>query len=913
MTELATYFKYWGKVSKDSVHSSADYHLLAYHSLDVAAVCFEWLNADKGLLRDLSEFLSVNPGQLKVITSFLIALHDLGKFSSAFQALAPQQFVDLITPDNRKPYDGRSYRHDRLGTWFWRRQRQNIVEYWSSKTALDKRQQRFITDPLNILMDCMLGHHGVPVEADEAGIEGFTEPCNLQAADEFVGELLELFKPEFPECFYRNDKLWLSQLKQVSWHIAGIAVLCDWLGSDQADFPYQSKVVPLEQYWNTAKKQAAKALRDKRLISVYPVSPFTSVKALFSFEPTPLQAWAEQVELTNRPQLFILEDVTGSGKTEAALTLTHRLMQQGVADGFYFGLPTMATSNAMFKRVAAHYLRMYEAAQEKPGIVLAHGAREMNPLFQEAVIASGEDGSNYRSDDQTASAECHSWLADSRKKALLAPVGVGTIDQALLAVLPKRHQSLRLLGLHRKVLIFDEVHAADEYMFELLEGLLQLHLHQGGSVILLTATLPIKQRQKLVDIWQQASGVSPTLTQKNSLSDFPLATQVTPGAEFPVKESRLSSREDVSRELKVTFVHQPEQCIERIIAATELGQCVVWVRNSVDDALAAYEQVSARMSQPKHCILFHSRFTLEDRNRIEAKVLKVFGKNTLPENRRGRVLIATQVFQESLDVDCDLMLSDLCPIDDLIQRAGRLHRHTRDENGCYQPQQKDQRKPPELIVHSPEWAAQPKADWLSKGFKNTSYVYPSAGRLWLGMRELKKLGAIRMPQEARQLIEAVYSDEAREQIPVSLIKQEQELLGKERARENIAYSRKLNWPYGYSATSGCWEEDEQEINTRLSEHEEVQVVLLKLTDKGGLSLWSDAPRFALQFSTLKLAKNKYADRLTTIPEQYQAQLEQLASRYPQLKYQQCWLPSLENEYIYQPNMGFYQHKPKEDQ
>ena len=900
------YFKYWGKAKKDSEQPGADYHLLPYHCLDVAAVCYEWLDADTKLSGELSDYLAIPRAQFTSLMSLFMAMHDLGKFASAFQALFSNDSSKLILPNSRKCYDGTHYRHDRLGTWFWRKLRKQICERCTAGYGLNRRQQSYLAKPLNIIMDCMLGHHGVPVELDEPGIEGFTESQNLTASEAFTADLIVLFQPELTEIIYQNDTEWLAKLKQVSWHIAGMAVLCDWIGSDQADFPYVSDEMPLDIYWQTARKLAQKALESKQLIRSFDVAPFFSVENSFGFKPTPLQNWAEKVEITDAPQLFILEDVTGAGKTEAALTLTQRLMQKGVASGFYFGLPTMATSNAMYKRVTEHYLSMYETAAEKPSIVLAHGAREMNPLFQQTVITSGKDNSNYNAEDKTAIAECHRWLADSRKKALLAPVGVGTIDQALLAVLPKRHQSLRLLGLHNKVLIFDEVHAADEYMFELLEALLKLHFHQGGSVILLTATLPLKQRKKLVEIWQASAGNAVKPPTRTGLNDFPLATHVTPELENPVREEVLLSREKVSRAVTVTFLHDEANCIERIINATESGNCVVWVRNSVDDALAAYSTLSARMNNRDDCILFHSRFTLDDRNTIEAKVLKVFGKHSEADTRSGKVLVATQVFQESLDADCDLMISDICPIDDLIQRTGRLHRHSRDKQGNLISGESDCRGQPELIVHAPQWSDNPNEDWVRKDFRNTSYVYPSAGRLWLGMRELLKLGTMRMPENARQLIEAVYSDEGREQIPASLIAQEQRVMGDERARENQAFARKRNWETGYQITNRRrWEEDEVEINTRLSEREEVQIVLLKVDAQERLTFWCEHKQHAIQLSTLKLAKNKYADNLSPVPEKYQEQLDKLIAKYPVLKFKQCWIPEQDERFGYSPVSGLF--------
>src|SRR5690606_22251998 len=145
----------------------------------------------------------------------------------------------------------------------------------------------------------------------------------------------------------------------------------------------------------------------------------------------------------------------------------------------------------------------------------------------------------------------------------------------------------------------------------------------------------------------------------------------------------------------------------------------VWIRNTVNDALEAYQTIQQQLEHSDDAILFHSRFVLNDRKIIEGKVLDILGKDSDGQIRRGKVLIATQVFQESLDADADVMISDICPIDDLIQRAGRLHRHTRDSNGQYQPNIADARSAPELWVHAPEWDENPKSGWLSADFMNS--------------------------------------------------------------------------------------------------------------------------------------------------------------------------------------------------
>ncbi|MDO6581494.1 CRISPR-associated helicase Cas3' [Photobacterium sp. 2_MG-2023] len=911
---MPTYFQYWGKAKRDPEQPGADYHLLPYHCLDVAAVGYLLLDPNKPLTQDLADFLEVTPEQLRGLWAFCLALHDLGKFAAAFQLLSPAGYIALQDPKKAKGYDGKAFRHDRMGLYFWEERKKDITASLFGDTVCAPNELKRAAGTLMILMDCVLGHHGQPVSHQETRtIKRFTEPHNLDDAHQFMLDVIELFQPALPlEKFL--SKTWRQRLKQVSWQFAGLAVLADWIGSDQNFFKYCDEPMPLNNYWPEALFRAQKALANTDLNQQPQIRPFLSVHEHFGFNPTPLQAWAETVPIRQTPQLFILEDVTGAGKTEAALTLTHRLMQSGVADGFYFGLPTMATSNAMFDRVADHYLQMLALEDgQQPSIVLAHGAREMNERFREAVLVSGPADADYDRRDHTATAQCNQWLSDSRKKALLAPVGVGTIDQALLAVLPRRHQSLRLLGLNRKVLIFDEVHAADEYMFELLESLLTLHFHQGGSVILLTATLSQKQRQRLSNAWLKAAELPCRPLLKTEFTDYPLATHITSDSVLPIQEQKLASRASVSRE--VTVVHRTsfDECLQTLFRAVEAGQCVVWVRNTVNDALEAFDAVCSRMANPDDCLLFHSRFVLADRKRKEDRVLATFGKKANAADRRGKVLIATQVFQESLDADADVMISDLCPIDDLIQRTGRLHRHTRNASGEYQQDCQDARQPPVLYLHAPDWDDTPEADWLSRGFQQTQSVYRSPGRLWLGLRKLRHLGAIRMPTEARELIEAVYSDASLAQIPPSMQLMEDDHYAKARGISAKAKSVLIDWQqYGYCERSANgWFEDMTEISTRYSDRETVEVLLVRETPAGALVPWVDDDRFAIALSTAKVAKTTYADKLAPVPEHLQHAVEALQQRYRQVQFMTVWLPEQDPNFTYHATTGFCERQTQE--
>ncbi|OXS14527.1 CRISPR-associated helicase/endonuclease Cas3 [Zobellella denitrificans] len=902
----ASYFQYWGKARKDDQQPGADYHLLPYHCLDVAAVGWWLLDNDKPLARNLADFLNISPGQLRLIFTFSLMLHDLGKFASAFQHLAEFTGSSLVRHQPKAGYDSRQARHDRLGYFFWlqasRGRHLTGADIGLKQTDLARVNPAL--DSLNTLFDVVFGHHGYPIDwgSQPKMMKDYCHESDIDAACEFIRDCAALLDVEWPE---QNmaDREWLARLRQISWHLSGLAILSDWIGSDTTFFEYQAGGYTLTEYWLQAKNKAQRALAATELTKPVKVQPFASVQTHFGFSPTPLQAWAESVPLASGPQLFILEDVTGAGKTEAALTLTHRLLQQGEADGFYFGLPTMATSNAMFSRVAGHYRQMLSVDGGCPSIVLAHGAREMNELFREALTPTETVDTAYVEGDDTASLYCNHWLADSRKKALLATVGVGTIDQALMAVLPRKHQPLRLLGLHRKILIFDEVHAADTFMFELLDDLLRVHLRQGGSAILLTATLAQRQRERLCRIWQQAAGVTPMLLPEKN--DFPLATRVS--IEWGLEETPVATRAAVSRELAVVFVHSEQDCVARILAARKRGDCVVWLRNSVDDAIRAYQMLATQLGSAEALTLFHSRFTLKDRKTIEDKVLSIFGKQGGQAERLGQVLIATQVFQESLDADADLMISDLCPIDDLIQRAGRLHRHIRDQAGNRTDKAQDERPAPMLLVHAPEWQEQPDADWLLSQLPNTEHVYRSPGRLWLGMQVLRRLGAIRMPGEARALIEAVYGEEALERMPETLKKKEDQYFGEMRGQAAQAKSQLIEWSKGYNQTSArAWHDDNIEISTRYVDRETVQVLVLKLDPQGRLQLWAEGKPYALQNSIVKLAKQRFADKLTPLPSQLAAAFDAISQRYRQAKFLQPWLPEQDSQFGYSTELGVFE-------
>jgi len=733
-------FRYWGKADKED---AGNRHLLVYHCLDVAA-CGVQLLRKIPKWRGLLEKITGLYGQaLEDCVFFYLALHDLGKFATGFQNLRPDLLYQLQQRQSDKGY---IERHDTLGWLLWRhRLRDRFC------TSMRRRRRGSPCSEVDAWMQAATGHHGEPPGDPQRVLEDAFDPVDFEAAETFLTELLALAGLDTVP---RPDK---DLSKIASWWIAGLAVLADWLGSNRNFFPYCSEPVSLDAYWQKALGQAERALRATDLSAQPTTSRFDLAdcfaEALPTLEPTPLQRWAQDVAIEPGPALFILEDVTGAGKTEAALLLAWRVLRANDGTGVYFGLPTMATANGMYQRLGKGeppvYTRLFQGGRP-PSLALAHGRADLVADFHQSILPLDTDEPAYGDGSVPAGPRCNAWLADNRKKALLAEVGVGTIDQALLAVLASRHQSLRLLGLLGKVLIVDEVHACDAYMNRLLAQLLQAHARSGGSAILLSATLPHEQKQTLVKAF--AEGAELDIQRLETANDYPLATWLMEGE---VHQQPLGTRPAVARRVEVDFVEQESDIEALLQQVVENDRCACWICNTVNDARRRFDRL--REKHPDWTIeLFHARFTLHDRLRIEQEVIEHFGKDSGPERRRGRILIATQVVEQSLDLDFDVLISDLAPIDLIIQRAGRLCRHNRDNRGR-RIDGPDQRGTPLLTLLAPPWCDQPKTRWLRDALPGTAAVYRDEdARLWLAMKLLREQGGFEMPADARHLVEGVY-------------------------------------------------------------------------------------------------------------------------------------------------------------
>lgn len=768
--------QYWAKTTA-SPDGQVTCHLLPYHLLDTAAVCHEYLQQHSAMRTAFARAFGCSETTAQGIVCFATALHDLGKFAEAFQGKVPWLFEEL---HGRPPACFGGPPHDVLSSLMWRRMLPTIAEMFAPPLCSN---HDLLNDVLQFVYEPSAGHHGKPVTAlDVTGAASVTA-FDANAAGEFTSFVQHLLlAPHAPIKLVHTA----NELRVASWRLAGLIVLCDWIASAEEFFPYLSTPVPLQEYWQTRALPSARAALEKA--GVLPAAPsrLTGMKALFPAIPTPtaLQCFAEQCTIPNHPQLFIIEDLTGSGKTEAALVLAHRLMALGFADGLYFALPTMATANAMYDRLAAAYERLYEPTAH-PSLVLAHSARNISPHFRDSITLATRPTTPVAGEEESR-AQCAAWLADHRKKALLAHIGVGTIDQALAAILPAYHQSLRLLGLQRKVLIVDEVHAYDTYMHTLLQSLLKFHAALGGCAILLSASLPQRMRRELAAAFACGAGLpTPELVNNH----YPLVTHIS--SEY--SEHELAARPQLCRTVNLRFLHDENSVHAFIRQELAAGKCVCWIRNTVHDACSAYQ---ALVNTVSHLSLFHARFAMGDRLTSEGHIHAAFGPTSTPACRRGRLLIATQVVEQSLDLDFDELVSDLAPIDRIIQRAGRLHRHARPERPSVTPT---------LTVFAPPFDDNPPGDWYARLFPKAAHVYPVHTQLWRTAQCLCTRHAWRQPDDIRAMIETVYHDAAT--APEALMRRDQRAFAELLSAQSLAQFNALELYDGYNCTSSDWADD----------------------------------------------------------------------------------------------------------
>ncbi len=643
---------------------SEPFHPLWCHLLDVAAVC-------EGLV---PRFGGVQPLPVAWV-ALLTALHDIGKADPWFQnkdddlaAGLRVQGLDLPLHTGLED-ERRKFRHEaRSAEW--------ILDWLVAKQSWGKRAAR-------VASDAVRGHHG------DFSVECYKEEsAELLALWNSLREALcelvwDVLRP--PHCAPQR----LNDASAVGAKLSGLIVLADWIASNDELYPYPKldRTSTPPAYYSEARRQAEIVLR--RLEFDAPTTITAAGTPAFQevwpkLKARPLQAKLEELCRAGLPQgLSIIEAPMGEGKTEAAIYLAECWNGQAGRRGSYLALPTQASANQVHDRFEK-FLK-----DRRPGFAgprLVHGMAWLIDNATPAAMPQTFGGEDSRKTELLA----REWFRPARR-ALLAGEGVGTVDQALLAALHVKFGFLRLLGLSAKTLIIDEVHAYDDYMTTIMERLLEWCHALKISVILLSATLSREQKMKLCGAYSHGGreAVMQALfdTEMSTQAPYPLLTFVplegAPRAEPTDADPERSRR--VGLQLHYGLLDDVTGTAQLAASMIVGGGCACVLANTVRSAQEIFRALEAlRTSGKLHdtkLLLFHARFRAEERNRIEKQVTDLFGKDADPKRPRRAILVATQVVEQSLDVDFDVMISQLAPVDLLLQRSGRLWRHHRDWRG----------------------------------------------------------------------------------------------------------------------------------------------------------------------------------------------------------------------------------------
>lgn len=586
--------------------------------------------------------------------------HDIGKCNAGFQA--KQDLNARETAGHVLEAGALLVRDDLQARWSrsWREFAEELCDWFADGP----------NQALAVLL-AAISHHGRPVSIDLVKMNAGLSPERWWAprgdVDPWAGvaELIDGARRALPGAFGADVRS-LNAPAALQHRFAGLVMLADWIGSDTNFFPYRTA-----DDQDRPAYAAAAADRAVRAIGLEPppLRAPASFLQTFGFAPSPLQELvANRLTMDDDSRLVLLESETGSGKTEAALAWYLRLYAAGEVDGLYFALPTRVAARELYGRVHQAVVRAFGDPAGRPGPVLLAAPGYVRVDGEVRALAPPEG--RLWDDDAEARRRERQWAAEHPKRFLAAPVSVGTIDQALLSVLQIKHALLRSVCLDRSLLVVDEVHASDPYMRQTLQCLLTAHLLRGGWAMLLSATLG------------ESAGSAFFRREARAAADAqgrPYPSLSTRSAEHPIA----GRGESKCVRVELTPGFEDEHVLSCVAEALLDGARVLVVCNTVARANALLRAVERRAEIPTSTLFaiagvvcpHHGRFAREHREVMDGSVSAVLGKGS-PAG--PRLLIGTQTLEQSLDIDADLLITDLCPMDVLLQRIGRLHRHRRE-------------------------------------------------------------------------------------------------------------------------------------------------------------------------------------------------------------------------------------------
>lgn len=566
----------------------------------------------------------------------------------------------------------------------------DIEKQWGGHAGVSQLTAKAMNAPEHI-PEILGQHHGFtpPVTGKRAVDDVFGSMAWQQEREKLVIALQETLGETWPEIeSYAQARL-----------LAGLTTVADWIGSGEY---FEDPAANWQENISIALDKAG---------FVQPTyKKDLSFEQVFGFSPRKAQTLL--IEQAASPGVYVLEAPMGLGKTEAALYVAYQQLATGRASGIYFALPTQLTSNKIFERFQGFLDQILTEDCEQRSLLLHANAW----LYDTDMGEEGRPGG--------------AWF-NQAKRGLLAPFAVGTIDQALMAAMHVKHGFVRAFGLAGKVVILDEVHTYDAYTGTLLDALVKLLRELDCTVIILSATLNQERRQQIIG------------SQTSSMA-YPLITSL-PQQANEVIEVVVPKGE--SRQVHIHLQENDDLALEEALKRAEQGQQILWIENTVREAQERYLDLAARANElGVACGLLHSRFTWHDRHKIEDKWVGLFGKPGWPQRQQqGRILVGTQVLEQSLDIDADFMVSRFAPTDMLLQRFGRLWRHENTPRCTFAK--------PEAWLLAPK--LEPAIEDPQKEFGASAFVY-SPFVLCRSLEVWQAKTQVILPDDIRPLIEDTY-------------------------------------------------------------------------------------------------------------------------------------------------------------
>jgi CRISPR-associated endonuclease/helicase Cas3 len=596
------------------------------HCRHVGWVALELINQSKTIPN-----IKINPLVAAVIT----AIHDVGKWSPGFLQMCPawleREDLTLIAKRNA-----------------WEAKKGNRHEKHSQDSIQLLLQNRGFKQSEAVAWAMVAGaHHGKMHSPENYGRGDLSQLINEWHSQRH--QIIEAIESEF------DSTIPVIGIKKtdavISW-LMGLTSVADWIGSDEIHFPVDKGLGEKKG------KESAKLAVESIGLHKPQIKKKLSFEEIFSFDANDMQQKA--LSVITEPGVYVIEAPMGLGKTEAALACAYELLQSGQASGLYFALPTQLTSNRIHLRVS-DFVEKITQNSDKTRLAHANAWLE-GSYYQPRPVQTLIKHPN--GDDATTSRD---WFA-SAKRALLANFGVGTVDQALMSVVAVKHFFVRRFALAGKVIIIDEVHSYDHFTGTLVNCLCHELQKLGCTIIILSATLLPEVRNKLIDAQEEEiqNDNYPLITGKNTKDIL-----ITPTG------TKSKPRPAVKR-----FLKSVEQLFPDALAAARQGARVLWVCNTVNNAQEVFRELK-QQDNGFELGLLHSRFPQFIRMRQEEHWMERLGKNGASEG--GCILVSTQIVEQSVDIDSDILISELAPMDMLLQRMGRLWRHLEDRPATIRP------------------------------------------------------------------------------------------------------------------------------------------------------------------------------------------------------------------------------------